>query len=47
MVERKEMDNVLKKTVREGIGKYNKEKGESSTSEGILPVNTSPQIHKK
>ena len=47
MVERKEMDNVLNKTVREGIGKYNKEKGEGSTSEGILPVNTSLQIHKK
>ena len=36
------MDNVLKKTIREEIEKYNKEKGEGSKSEGILPVNTSP-----
>ena len=35
------MDNVLKKTIREEIEKYNKEKGEGSKSEGILPVNTS------
>ena len=36
------MDNVLKKTIREEIEKYNKEKGKGSKSEGILPVNTSP-----
>ena len=36
------MDNVLKKTIQEEIEKYNKEKGESSKSEGILPENTSP-----
>ena len=35
------MDNVLKKTIREEIEKYNKEKGEGSKSEGILPVNAS------
>ena len=39
--DRKEMDNVLKKTIREEIEKYNKEKGEGSKSEGILPVNAS------
>ena len=36
------MDNVLKKAIREEIEKYNKEKGEGSESEGILPVNASP-----
>ena len=36
-----------RKRFREGIEKYNKEKGEGSKSEGILPVNTSLQIHKK
>ena len=36
------MDNVLKKTTREKIEKYNKEKREGSKSEGILPVNASP-----
>ena len=36
------MDNVLKKTIREEIEKYNKEKGEDSKSEDILPENTSP-----
>ena len=36
------MDNVSKKTIREEIEKYNKEKGKDSKSEDILPVNTSP-----
>ena len=36
------MDNVLKKTIREEIEKYNKEKGEGKKSEDILPENTSP-----
>ena len=36
------MDNVLKKTIRKEIENYNKEKGEDSKSEGILPENTSP-----
>ena len=36
------MDNVLKRTIREEIKKYNKEKGEGSKSEGILPKNASP-----
>ena len=36
------MDNLSKKTIREEIEKYNKEKGKGSKSEGILPVNTSP-----
>ena len=40
--ERKEKDNVSKKTIREEIEKYNKEKGKDSKSEDILPVNTSP-----
>ena len=40
------MDNVLKKTIREETEKYNKEKRESSKSEGILPVNTSPTKRK-
>ena len=35
------MDNVSKKTIREEIEKYNKEKGKGSKSEDILPVNTS------
>ena len=41
------MDNVLKKTIREEIEKYNKEKGEGSKSEGILPVNASPATPKE
>ena len=41
------MDNVLKKTIREEIEKYNKEKGEGSKSEGILPVNASPRTPKE
>ena len=32
------MNNVLKKTIREEIEKYNKEKGEGSKSESILPA---------
>ena len=36
------MDNVLKKTIREEIEKYNKEKREDGKSEGIFPENTSP-----
>ena len=36
------MDNVSKKTIREEIEKYNKDKGKGSKSEDILPVNTSP-----
>ena len=36
------MKNVLKKTIREEIEKFSKEKGEGSKSEGILPVNTIP-----
>ena len=41
--DRKEMNTVLKKTIREEIKKkYSKEKEEGSKSEGILPVNTSP-----
>ena len=36
------MDNVLKKTIREEIVQYNKEKGKGSKSEYILHVNTSP-----
>ena len=36
------MHSVLKKTIREEIEKYNKEKGEDSKSEGIPPVDTSP-----
>ena len=41
------MDNVLKKTIREEIEKYNKEKGEGSKSEGILLVNASPRTPKE
>ena len=41
------MDNVLKKTIRKEIEKYNKEKGEGSKSEGILPVNASPATPKE
>ena len=37
----------MKKTIREEIEKYNKEKGEGSKSEGILPVNTSPATPKE
>ena len=40
--ERKELDNVSKKTIREEIEKYKKEKGKGSKSEDIFPVNTSP-----
>ena len=36
------MDKVSKKTIREEIEKYNKEKGKGNKSEDILPVNTSP-----
>ena len=36
------MNNVSKKTIREEIEKYNKEKGEDSKSGDILPANTSP-----
>ena len=36
------MDNLLKKSIQEGVEKHNKEKGEGSKSEGILPINTSP-----
>ena len=36
------MDNVLKRTIREEIEKYNNEKGEGSKSEGIISVITSP-----
>ena len=41
------MDNVLKKTIREEIEKYNKEKGEGSKSDSTLPVNTSPATPKE
>ena len=41
------MDNVLKKTIREEIEKYNNKKREGSKSEGILPVNTSPATSKE
>ena len=37
----------MKKTIWEEIEKYNKEKGEGSKSEGILPVNTSPATPKE
>ena len=36
----------MKKTIREEIEKYNKEKGEGSKSESILPVNASPATPK-
>lgn len=36
------MESVLKKTIWEEIEKFNKEKGEGSKPEGILPVNTIP-----
>ena len=36
------MDDASKKTIEEEIEKYNKENGECSKSENILPVNTSP-----
>ena len=36
------MGNVLKKTIREEIEMYNKEKVEGRKSEDILPINTSP-----
>ena len=36
------MHSVLKKTIREEIEKYNKEKGGGIKSEGIPPVDTSP-----
>ena len=36
------MDNILKKTIREKIEKCNKQKGEDSTPEEILSINTSP-----
>ena len=45
--ERKEMDDASKKTIGEEIEKYNKEKGEGSKSEDILPVNTSPTNSKE
>ena len=41
------MDNVLKKTIREEIEKYKKEKGEGSKPDSILPVNTSPGTLKR
>ena len=45
--ERNELDNVSKKTIREEIEKYNKEKGKGSKPEDILPVNTSPTSPKE
>ena len=36
------MDNVSKKKIGEEIKTNNKEKGEGTGSEDILPVNTSP-----
>ena len=36
------MDNVSKKTIREEIEIFSKEKGEGSKSEDILPVNICP-----